>query len=707
MPNRAIKAMTGGIPHHIPHFIWKFWLSQTGPTGLPRDPRVHIYDVYDNELSETREPPVTSRLVFQDFASGPSTEALVKAAEQAFYALEREAESTLAGVVTCTYSSGNPSKTTSFSFDKHRITKLCRYLVFLRFRNSAKYREVLDSLAKPVGDDAPGLIGPAYGPAIAEHSRRSILRGITAFLEHSADDARPPRRRIPKWPHAAGDSLYVFRTAMETYCWRLCDAEVCVGVAAEQQEFILTDSCFGTLDEGFEEDPDCCDLFFPIHPTLALYILGNIDPDSGSSAVNLTASPFMKMDVGIESASDVHLRNSMILQTYPHHLYFSALRSVALSVSSYDEFRWIQEHQDYSRLKQRCRQKFLQETVTKTLVVKGSVILTDLTDEIAPIGSSAVSHGAFSDVWKAEWRDPVEKRTRIVALKVLRQIMVKNVQEKLMKRLQVEVIAWHRLCHRNVSQLFGIVQFQNSIGMVSPWCEHGTICHYLKVNTNANRLNIIIQIASGVAYLHSATPVVVHGDLKGGNILVDDHGCPIITDFGLSKVIEEMSDSINIGSSFFAGSTRWMAPELILALVEDDGQLPPITTFSDVYAFASVCLEIATGQIPYPHRTNDHAVTVDILRGIKPSRGAHCHIQLKDEDAFWRLLDRCWNQACYLRPTMPELVLFLETLTETQTDTTFTAPPPPPLSLSCDVPALDVRLFDISTRPSPRKDPLP
>jgi hypothetical protein len=35
-----------------------------------------------------------------------------------------------------------------------------------------------------------------------------------------------------------------------------------------------------------------------------------------------------------------------------------------------------------------------------------------------------------------------------------------------------------------------------------------------------------------------------------------------------------------------------MAPELVLALVEDDGRAPPITTYSDVYAFASVCLEV-------------------------------------------------------------------------------------------------------------------
>lgn len=86
--------------------------------------------------------------------------------------------------------------------------------------------------------------------------------------------------------------------------------------------------------------------------------------------------------------------------------------------------------------------------------------------------------------------------------------MVNNVRERLMKvndtfllhhcldltmkqRLQAEVIAWHKLCHRNISQLFGIVQFHSSIGMVSPWCENGTICQYLKGNITADRLDLV------------------------------------------------------------------------------------------------------------------------------------------------------------------------------------------------------------------------
>lgn len=650
------------ISHYIPQFIWKFWLSPCGPNDLPRDSRVHVYNVYDNELSETRQLPAQFESVFKDLDGDLASTELVQAAEQAFYHLESEAATTLNRLIERTYASGTPTRTNSFYFDRARMESLSRYLTFLRFRNSIKYREILRLLEESSEENHRKIYYPVYGPIIAELRRQTIFREFIRFLQHSSADgaADHPRNLRPETNTSSGPWLDAFRGAMDMCCWRLCKAEVCIGIASEDQEFIFSDSCFGTLDEGFNEDPECCDLFFPILPTFALYILGNPhEHDCASRHIN---SSTVQVPVGVEFPVDVHLRNSMILQTYPRHLYFSALRPISLSISSYDEFRWIQEHQDYSRLKQRCRQKFLQETVTKTLVVKGSLVLTDLTDEVIRVGTSAVGFGGFSDVWKGVWNDPVEKRPRNVAIKVLRQIMVKNVKEKLMKRLQAEVVAWHKLCHRNVSQLIGVVQFDDSIGMVSPWCDNGTISHYLKNHSQANRMSLIIQIASGIVYLHAFEPVIIHGDLKGGNILIDEHGRPIITDFGLSQVIEDMSDTINIGSSFFAGSTRWMAPELVLALVEDDGRAPPITTFSDVYAFASVCLEIATGQLPYPHRTNDHAVTVDIMRGVKPSRGAQCLIQLKNEDAFWTTLDHCWSQACYLRPSMPELLQLLESM---------------------------------------------
>jgi hypothetical protein len=150
----------------------------------------------------------------------------------------------------------------------------------------------------------------------------------------------------------------------------------------------------------------------------------------------------------------------MILQTYPHRLIFSSLKCIVCSLKSYDEFRWINEHQDYSRLRMRCRQKYSKEELVKTLVIRehgklfeldpddsdadtsddersssdasGSVDrpsgsrkvvrVFDLTEQVRLEGTWAVGFGTFSDVWKGMWRDPMENRERAVSLDSLIRI---------------------------------------------------------------------------------------------------------------------------------------------------------------------------------------------------------------------------------------------------------------------------------------------
>lgn len=51
----------------------------------------------------------------------------------------------------------------------------------------------------------------------------------------------------------------------------------------------------------------------------------------------------------------------------------------------------------------RCQQKATQEEVTKTLVVKGSIAVTDLTDHVIRVGDAPKAHGSFSDIWIGIW----------------------------------------------------------------------------------------------------------------------------------------------------------------------------------------------------------------------------------------------------------------------------------------------------------------
>lgn len=93
--------------------------------------------------------------------------------------------------------------------------------------------------------------------------------------------------------------------------------------------------------------------------------------------------------------------------------------------------------------------------------------------------------------------------------------------------------------------------------------------------------------------------------------MVDKNGHAKITDFGVSKVIEDFSDVFKLPNptSSFAGSTRWLAPELVWAMVEDVS--PRITTHSDVYAFGAVAMEV---QFPFARR--GYAVLTTISSGL-------------------------------------------------------------------------------------------
>ncbi|KDQ52287.1 hypothetical protein JAAARDRAFT_113147, partial [Jaapia argillacea MUCL 33604] len=218
-----------------------------------------------------------------------------------------------------------------------------------------------------------------------------------------------------------------------------------------------------------------------------------------------------------------------------------------------------------------------------------------------------------------------------------------------------EVVVWCGLWHKYVLQCFrvNIELFGPSrMCMVSPFMENGTILEYI-IHSKLSHLEIthlLLQVAEGLEYLHDEN--IVHGDLRGANILVDHLGHPQLADFGLAVFAEATRGVFTTARS--SGTMRWMAPELLSPqrFGMDDYRR---TCASDVFAYGHVCFEqyqLHTGSAPFHEITNDAAVLLTILDGKYPSLPAGTVIP----DGVLALARQCWSWEPRSRPIVQELV---------------------------------------------------
>ncbi|CAE7192857.1 unnamed protein product [Rhizoctonia solani] len=223
------------------------------------------------------------------------------------------------------------------------------------------------------------------------------------------------------------------------------------------------------------------------------------------------------------------------------------------------------------------------ETIMAHLTNRRCPDLTHLID-IKQCSAVPVSEGGYGDIWKG-----MLVGQRPVAMKSLR---VNNGRGKLnktfqQKRLAQELYAWSKADHENVLKLLGLAYYKDSIVMVSPWMQYGSINAYLEQHPETNRLHIAIQIADGIAHLHRIG--MVHGDLKAQNVFASDDGVFKVGDFGLAVLLGERSIAFlpsGAGNNAL-GTMRWMAPELFTGDTN-------VSLKSDIYSLGMTIYVCAT-----------------------------------------------------------------------------------------------------------------
>ncbi|KAJ6624647.1 kinase-like domain-containing protein [Mycena sp. CBHHK59/15] len=142
---------------------------------------------------------------------------------------------------------------------------------------------------------------------------------------------------------------------------------------------------------------------------------------------------------------------------------------------------------------------------------------------------------------------------------------------------------------------------------------------------------------------------VVHGDLRGANILITDNGSACLTDFGLASVI---SGTLTSGSNH-AGSMRWFAPELMLP--QRFGFEKFARSYAtDIYAYGCVCLELHTRKPPFSDVKEDATAMLNIIEGKRPERPMADDSLISND--WWQLLTKAWAQDARARPSISEII---------------------------------------------------
>jgi serine/threonine protein kinase len=264
-----------------------------------------------------------------------------------------------------------------------------------------------------------------------------------------------------------------------------------------------------------------------------------------------------------------------------------------------------------------------------------------------------IGNGSFTDVFEGEY----SKVTTVgvvgipVAVKLFRATKNDDPKKRaaVNRRLIRESNVWLRLNHPNIQPYFGhCSDLGLSVALISPLCPSGSIMRYIAINSSANKLQLIKEVAIGLKYLHSLK--VIHGDLQINNVLVNEQGHAVLTDFGRAKVLGEVTFSTKL----LAGSAAYMAPELFpLDDVNVDDQF---SKKSDVYAFGMLCYEIFTNEPPFA--CHNARLDWQIVRHIHQGKRPICTTQVQRQVSVdtWELMAACWVTAPENRPSAELIV---------------------------------------------------
>jgi eukaryotic-like serine/threonine-protein kinase len=212
--------------------------------------------------------------------------------------------------------------------------------------------------------------------------------------------------------------------------------------------------------------------------------------------------------------------------------------------------------------------------------------------------------GGMASVYKAHQA----ALARYVAIKVLPDFFA--TEPGFLERFQQEAVAVAQLRHPNILAIFDYGETDGVTYIVTEFVDGGTLADQMgKPLPVEYAVEILNPIAGALDYAHRRG--VLHRDVKPSNVLLQHDGTPVLSDFGLAKMMMSANKRIT-QSGMIVGTPEYMSPEQCAG--ED------LTPATDQYSLAVIAYEALTGRVPFTAATPVAVLMAQMQNALPPPR---------------------------------------------------------------------------------------
>jgi serine/threonine-protein kinase len=197
-----------------------------------------------------------------------------------------------------------------------------------------------------------------------------------------------------------------------------------------------------------------------------------------------------------------------------------------------------------------------------------------------------IARGGMGVIYRARQRHS----RRIVAVKRILSYQADSHETLMRFRREAEAVA--SLDHPNILPIYEVSESEDGLPFFSMKFARGGSLHDAAPslrNEPRKCVQLMAKVARAVEYAHGRG--VLHRDLKPGNILLDDRGEPLVSDFGLAKWLNANTDLTKSLTSL--GTAGYIAPE------QTEGTAADLTPAADVYSLGAILFGLLTGRPPF------------------------------------------------------------------------------------------------------------